>query len=80
MQCILAPVFSKEDTKSTKFGVLSSETFVSFVLPRKYMCENDLHNEEAGWVPSYPRKRVSRLIRRKTNLDSRLRGNDESTN
>ncbi len=29
-------------------------------------------------VPSYPRKRVSRRIRRKPNLDSRLRGNDES--
>ena len=29
------------------------------------------------WVPSYPRKRVSRLIGSRTNLDSRLRGNDD---
>ncbi len=36
------------------------------------------HNEEVTWVPSYPRKRVSRLIGRKPNLDSRVRGNDES--
>jgi hypothetical protein len=29
-------------------------------------------------LPSYPRKRVSRLIWAKTNLDSRVRGKDES--
>jgi hypothetical protein len=29
-------------------------------------------------VPSYPRKRVSRLIGAANNLDSRVRGNDES--
>ena len=29
-------------------------------------------------VPSYPRKRVSKLVLPKTNLDSRLRGNDKS--
>ena len=48
------------------------------VLLRKYACRDDLQNEEAAWDPSYPRKRVSRLMRRRTNLDSRVRGNDES--
>ena len=38
---------------------------------------NNLQNEKAGWGPSYPRKRLSRLIQLRTNLDSRVRGNDE---
>ena len=37
------------------------------------------HNEDVTWVPSYPRKRVSRLIGRRPNLDFRVRGNDESS-
>ena len=45
-------------------------------LLRKYMQGEGLHNEEVTWVPSYPRKRVSRPIGRRPNLDSRVRGND----
>src|SRR5262249_43344347 len=44
--------------------------------PLKIRVRDDLQSEEAVWVSSYPRKRVSRLIRCGTNLDSRVRGND----
>jgi hypothetical protein len=44
-------------------------------LLRKYLPRR---SEEVTWVTSYPRKRVSRLIGWGTNLDSRVRGNDES--
>ena len=42
--------------------------------------DTDFHRAVVApsWAHSYPRKRVSRLIRRRTNLDSRVRGNDES--
>ena len=63
-------------TEITKVGDLLVRTVR--VLLRKYLCEDELHNVETRRVPSYPRKRVSRLIRRKTNLDSRVRGNDAS--
>jgi hypothetical protein len=44
------------------------------------VCGDDLPNEEALWVPSYPRKRVSRLIRRGERiLDSRTRTDKEFT-
>src|SRR5262245_22067660 len=44
-------------------------------LLRKYRCGGE--NEAGDCIPSYPRKRVSRLIWR-DNLDSRVRGNDKS--
>jgi hypothetical protein len=37
-----------------------------------------LNNSRRNALPSYPRKRVSRLIWQRANLDSRLRGNDDS--
>ena len=53
--------------------------FVLFVTSFENTCKAMVsHNEEVTWVPSYPRKRVSRLIGRRPNLDSRVRGNDES--
>jgi len=44
----------------------------------KNTCEGRYAQRRASGAPSYPRKRVSRLIGRRTNLDSRVRGNDES--
>jgi hypothetical protein len=44
------------------------------------VCGNNLQNEKAGWGSSYQRKRVSRIIQLLTNLDSRVRGNDEPNN
>ena len=41
------------------------------------VCGNNLQNEKAGWGSSYQRKRVSRIIQLLTNLDSRVRGNDD---
>jgi len=51
--------------------------FVLFVSSFENTCEGMICTRACG-APSYPRKRVSRLIRRTTNLDSRVRGNDES--
>ena len=51
---------------------------LNFVTSFENTGRDNLVNEEAIPFSSYPRKRVSRLIQRGTNLDSRVRGNDES--
>jgi hypothetical protein len=65
-----------KDTKSTKVKLFLIPILLDLL--RKYICGEDLENEKAASVPSYPRKRVSRPIRGRANLDSRVRGNDES--
>ncbi|MBI2180544.1 MAG: hypothetical protein HYU31_06970 [Deltaproteobacteria bacterium] len=60
--------FTTKVTKSTKersFKISMSETFVSFVCS----FENTrlgMRTKRPAWVPSYPRKRVSRLIQEGT--------------
>ncbi len=57
--------FTTKVTKSTKFKNINVRNLrVLRVLLGKYVCRDDLQNEDAARVPSYPRKRVSRLIGR----------------
>ncbi len=60
--------------------MINCQNFVIFVCSLENTCKAVVSDNEKGTsVPSYPRKRVSRLIRRRPNLDSRVRGNDESS-
>jgi hypothetical protein len=45
---------------------------------RKYITGIDPQDEETTWDSVIPAKAVSRLIRQKSNLDSRVRGRDQS--
>ena len=66
-----------KDSKMIIFNVVRLVT--SFEIPvRGEFINDESRYAEYRSISSYPRKRVSRLIGRRTILDSRLRGNDES--
>jgi hypothetical protein len=63
-------------TKDTKVSEVKTLPSWSPRLLKKYMEAERLFNEEITFVSSYLHMRVSRLIGRRPNLDSRLRVND----